>query len=308
MEGSDLFFLKRLLGDLLLPPTGFLLLALAGFVFARIRWFQSVGRSLPRRQRVTDAGLRIHAWRVWPVRVGNGLTVVGILLALVSSSPTAGGLLIAQLEAPYELLDAPPERLPQARAVQWKAAPALAPQAIVVLSGGLEPDGASSPHDNRLSSHSVARAIHAARLARQTRLPLLISGGTVRDGVMPEAEAMKALIERDLSVPVRWVEGRSRDTAENAEFSARILVPAGIQRVLLVTQAFHMQRAEMLFTRAGLTVIPAPHGFRGASFEQAIARPVPSLEGLSDTWLASREYLGLLWYRVLPWLYSIGLH
>lgn len=308
MNDFDPFILKRLIADLLLPPTGFLLLALAGFLFARITWFQSAGRGLPRRRRVTDAGLRANSWRVWPVRLGNGLTVLGILLALLFSTPMVGELLMAQLESPYERLDAAPERLPLERAAEWKAKPALAPQAIVLLSGGMVADGESSKRENRLSINSVERAIHAARLAKATRLPLLITGGTVRDGVTSEAAAMKALIERDLGGSVRWVETRSRDTAGNAELSARILRPAGIERVLLVTQAFHMQRAEMLFRREGLTVIPAPHGFRGASFEQAIAHPFPNLEGLSATWLACHEYLGLLWYRLTPWLSSIGPH
>ncbi len=308
LEGFDPFSLKRLIGDLLLPPIGFMLLALAGFVFARIRWFQSVGRNPPRRRRPTDAGPRAVSWRVWPVRVGNAATLVGLLLALAFSTPLVGDLLMAHLEAPYELLDAPPDRLPRERAAAWKASPAVAPQAIVLLSGGLVSDGASSARDNRLSPGSVERALHAARLVGQTGLPLLISGGTVRDGVMSEAEALKRLLERDLSVRVRWLETRSRDTADNAAMSARLLRPAGIERVLLVTHAYHMQRAEMLFTRAGLTVIPAPHGFLGASFEQAIKRPVPSMQGLSTAWLASREYLGLLWYRLLPWLSSIGLH
>ena len=307
-DGFDPVLLKRLVGDLLLPPTGFLLLALAGFVFARIRWFQSVGRGVPSRRRVSDAGLRANSWRTWPVWVGNGLCASGIMLALVFSTPAIGELLMARLEAPYESLDPAPERLPTARVAQWKADPSRAPQAIVVLSGGMVGDGESSGRANRLSANSVERTLHAARLAKETRLPVLISGGIVDDGVTPEAEAMRRLLERDLGVAVKWVETRSRDTAENAALSARMLRSNGIDRVLLVTQAFHMQRAELLFMRSGLQVSPAPHGFRGAPFDRAVRKPLPNLEGLASARLACHEYLGLLWYRLVPWLSSIGLH
>lgn len=308
MEDFDPFILKRLIGDLLLPPTGFLLLSLVGFVFARITWFQSVGRGVPRRSRVTDAGLRANSWRVWPVRVGNGVTVLGILLAMLFATPMVGESLMAQLEAPYERLDEAPERLPLARAGDWKAQPSKAPQAIVVLSGGMVADGVSSPRENRLASHSVERAIHAARLAKAMRLPVLVSGGIVSNGAISEAEAIKQLIERDLGGSVRWIESRSRDTAENAALSARLLRGAGIDRILLVTQAFHMQRAQLLFEQAGLAVIPAPHGFRGASVAQAITHPWPNLHGLTSSYIACREYLGLLWYRLAPWLSSIAPH
>lgn len=47
---------------------------------------------------------------------------------------------------------------------------------------------------------------------------------------------------------------------ENARFSAAILAPLGVTRILLVTDAFHMPRARRAFAIAGLDPIAAPTG------------------------------------------------
>jgi uncharacterized SAM-binding protein YcdF (DUF218 family) len=55
------------------------------------------------------------------------------------------------------------------------------------------------------------------------------------------------VLQDDFQVPVRWEEGRSADTWQNAEFSARILHQAGISRVYLVT---HSWRCLLIFFAA----------------------------------------------------------
>lgn len=69
---------------------------------------------------------------------------------------------------------------------------------------------------------------------------------------------MAEILEGEFGVPVRWREELSRDTADNARFSAVMLKAAGISRIVLVTQAFHMPRAVALFEAAGLQVVAAP--------------------------------------------------
>ena len=98
-------------------------------------------------------------------------------------------------------------------------------------------------------------------------------------------------------MPVRWVERRSRNTAENAAFSAALLGAEKVERVLLVTDAMHMERARTVFQRTGLQVTDAPTMFFG---EQArgLAAWVPSAEGMRRSWYASYELIGLAWYRL----------
>ena len=81
---------------------------------------------------------------------------------------------------------------------------------------------------------------------------------------------MSASLARDFHIEPRWVEDRSRDTFQNAQFSARMLKAAGVSRIILVTDAAHEWRAVHEFTSAGLAVVPAPDG------HVAVARPRPA--------------------------------
>ena len=55
---------------------------------------------------------------------------------------------------------------------------------------------------------------------RQTGLPILATGGSVMGNTVPEAVLMKEALELEYGVKVRWVEDRSRNTLENALYSA----------------------------------------------------------------------------------------
>ena len=54
------------------------------------------------------------------------------------------------------------------------------------------------------------------------------------------------------------VEDQSRNTEENARFTAAIVHPEPKQRWLLVTSAFHMPRAIGVFEKAGFDVVADP--------------------------------------------------
>lgn len=137
-------------------------------------------------------------------------------------------------------------------------------QAIVLLGGGTRGYAAEYGAET-VNALSMVRLRYAARLHRQTGLPILAAGGSVRAGGLSEAQQMQAMLTGEMGVPVRWLENRSTDTYGNAVESARILRGAGIERVLLVTHAWHVPRARLAFTHAGLRVVPAPTG--GTTFE-----------------------------------------
>jgi uncharacterized SAM-binding protein YcdF (DUF218 family) len=71
-------------------------------------------------------------------------------------------------------------------------------------------------------------------------------------------------------------------------------------RVLLVTSAFHMQRARTLFERAGLSVIPFPVDFKaGAGESLSVLDILPNAGALEMTETALREAYGRLFYVVV---------
>ena len=108
---------------------------------------------------------------------------------------------------------------------------------------------------------------------------------------------MAVALREDFGVPVRWVEGRSRNTAENAAFSAALLRLDKVERVLLVTDAMHMERARTVFQRSGLQVTDAPTMFFGDQ-ARGLGAWVPSAEGMRRSWYASYELIGIAWYRL----------
>lgn len=168
--------------------------------------------------------------------------------------------------------------------------------AIVVLGGDLRPAAREFGGDT-VSMLSLERVRYAAWVAKGTGLPVLTSGGVIKRGARPVGELMKAVLEREFGVAVRWSDDRSRDTDENARFSAELLARDGIRDVVLVTHAWHVPRARQAFERAGLAVTPAPTAFR-AFDDLDVLDFVPYSRSLHDSSLAIHEWIGRAWYAL----------
>lgn len=168
--------------------------------------------------------------------------------------------------------------------------------AIVVLAGGR----AYAPEygGETVADRSLERLRYGARLHRETGLPLLLSGGRVHDEPVSEAALMRDVLVNELATPVRWVEESSRNTAENASYSAAMLAGADVTAVILVTHAAHMPRAVQAFENAGIQVYAAPTGFRGGGGPAKLGDWLPSADGLERSRAALHERLGSIWYRV----------
>jgi len=164
-------------------------------------------------------------------------------------------------------------------------------QAIVILGGGTYPDTPEFGGD-MLNAFSLERTHYGVFLQRRSGLPILVTGGSPYGG-KAEADLMKEVIERDFRGEVKWVENGSRDTSENARYSAAILGRAHIARIVLVTHAWHMARAVGYFRREGLEVIPAATGFAQRPHADPLDS-MPSFEAFKDSNLAVREWIGRL--------------
>lgn len=208
---------------------------------------------------------------------GLWLASLSLLGLLVLSLPVVGRALMAPLENHRPVTPA------QLRQIQ----------AIVILGGGTYYDAPEYGGDT-VGRATLERLRYGARLARDTRLPLLVTGGAPLGG-RPEGELMREVLEGEFGVKVRWVEGNSRDTAENAALSATMLKAAGVSRIALVSNGWHLPRAVPLFERQGLTVTPAPIAF-STSAPNVWAGFLPG--GLGTSSEALHEYLGRLFYRL----------
>lgn len=220
--------------------------------------------------------------RRWP-RGGMLLSVASLLLLVLLSTRMGATLLIAPLEAWNPPL--------QSTQVTDKSA-----QAIVVLGGGRIADAPEYGGEDILSAATLLRASYAARLQRETGLPILASGGRP-DGSQESEAAIIARTLREFSVPVKWLEEESDNTAENAQFSARMLRAEGVTRILLVTDALHMQRAKRIFRETGLDVVAAPTVFYTAA-RWAPDDFLPKAVWLQRSSYAMHEWIGLVWYQL----------
>lgn len=165
--------------------------------------------------------------------------------------------------------------------------------AIVVLGGGkqLSPEYGGET----LGVDPLARVRYGALLKKATGLPLLASGGDPRGTGSSEAEVMADTLA-EFGVERVLMERLSNNTWENAKFSADILRRQGVDRVILVTQAWHMRRAVYSFEQFGFEVIAAPTLFR--SVEPPVLPYMPQAGSLFESSTALREWLGLAVYSV----------
>ncbi len=212
----------------------------------------------------------------------TGLAMAWLSLAglMMLSMPVVSNALIATLEDDWPVMDASRAR-------------ASGAQAIVILGGGRSRSAYEfSPHGETVSEASLARTRYGARLARETGLPVLVSGGLPDGGRTSEAELMADVLENEFGLKVRWRETRSDDTIQNARFSSEILGQAGITKVLLVTDAMHMTRATGRLRAAGLDPVAAPTNFRGGPARTPMDF-IPSAWAMRVASMAIRERIGL---------------
>ena len=217
------------------------------------------------------------------VRTGQGLVWASILLFLAFGLLPLGKMLIAPLE----------ERFPPANAA------GAAPAGIVVLGGAIEPAFANTRPSSELNEAAERITVIAQLARRYPSARILYSGGP--GGLLPrgsgEAHIAAALIE-SFGVPARRLilEEESRTTAENAEFSRRLVMPKAGERWLLVTSAYHMPRSIGAFRKAGFTVEAYPVDYRTTGATDLWIPFDTVATGLRRTDTAAREWVALLVY------------
>jgi uncharacterized SAM-binding protein YcdF (DUF218 family) len=133
---------------------------------------------------------------------------------------------------------------------------------------------------------------------------LLISGGSGKLFAQDIKEAtllQTFALQLGLTAEQVLVETASRNTHENAAYSATMLRTHRLQRVLLITSATHMRRAVAAFHKQGIFPDTYPVDFR-ASAEVTPLSFMPSAGSLARTTDVIHELVGLIMYRLQGYL------
>jgi len=211
---------------------------------------------------------------------GLTLIVCSQVLLAAFSMPVVANALGRSLEPPPVLIE------------QIKRA-----QAIVVLGGGRNL-GSPEWGGETVNDYTLRRTRYGARLARETGLPVYVSGGKPTGGQLAEGTLMRELMAREFNEPVKWVDAAAETTREQALIVARDLKAQQIGRIALVTDAVHMPRAQRAFELAGLAVISAPTGYT-AQRPFAPYQLIPGPAALRHSHVALREWASQLHYHFL---------
>ena len=176
------------------------------------------------------------------------------------------------------------------------------PQAdvILILGGGMGANPEVSPYAEMYGA--ADRVWHAARLWKAGKAPLVMASGT------NEVYSTKPLL-LDLGVPETAIriENEARNTEENAKFVERMMqgkTPGAKPKMLLVTSAWHMRRAKLMFERyaPGLEIIAAPCDHEAILYSDeplSVKYFFPSADALVRNSYMVKEIIGYWGYKLL---------
>ena len=219
-------------------------------------------------------------WRGWR-RAGFGLLAGSVAWLWLWSTPLMYRWIGGALEREWPVVRA--EDAPKA-------------DAIVLLGGGMSSNTNVSPYAEMWNA--ADRVWHAARLYKAGKAPLIVPSGSGCD-----CTEVPFLV--DLGVPRDAIhaEAESRNTEENAKFVAELLKGRTHPKVLLVTSAWHMRRALLMYRRYApdLEIVPAP-----SDYENTVSRAQPFTGGaicpdfyaLVASGTAWKEIIGYWWYKL----------
>ncbi len=120
----------------------------------------------------------------------------------------------------------------------------------------------------------------AANLWESQRAPLIFASGA-GDGT----EIVQKLEQEGIPKTALEEEHCSQTTKENALFTASVLQPQGVKRIILVTDPPHMLRSLLTFRNVGFEVIPHKS-------------PAPHLTQTRKAMMMFYEYMGLVKYGI----------
>lgn len=172
---------------------------------------------------------------------------------------------------------------------------------IVMLGGGATLDTPNIGGKGHLTGVAANRLLTCLQLYQTLHVPIIVSGGQVFEDTGREAEIARSILI-SLGIPEGKIilESKSLNTTENAVYTKKLLDKYDYQKPILVTSAFHMERAVKQFEKVNTSVIPYPTDYHiNISNQFTLGKLRISADKFNNTSLALKEYLGLLalkWY------------
>ena len=210
-------------------------------------------------------------------------SLIGVIVLILSSLPIISNKFIAYLEKDYQ-----PIEIAEIENVD----------AIVVLSGMIRVIGDEENLKYEFND-SVDRFFAGLDLFNNNKAPILI----LTMGKMPwsigiaEGEYLKELaIKYGVSEENIILTDEVQNTDQEAKAIKEILTEDA--KIILVTSAFHMPRAEKVFKAANINLIPYPVDFQNSKSKTTMMDFIPSAGSLFDTSHFVREMIGRLYYNL----------
>lgn len=224
---------------------------------------------------------------VWLVkrRWARGVALFCIGALIVCAIFPVGVLLLSPLEQRFP---PPPANMPP-------------PYGIIILGGAITED-MSAAHGQVIFGDGAARLTEAAILARRYPLARIVyTGGSASftPTTSTEAEEAKTLLVALGVDPERiTIETRSRNTDENARFTAAMVAPKPDQTWLIVTSAWHIPRSMGLFRKAGFNVVAYPVDYHAFGDRRDFRLNRDPARGLMLFEAGVHEWIGLAAYHL----------
>ena len=211
-----------------------------------------------------------------------GILAVSILI--ICSLPIFSNKLITSLENEYMLSD---------------ASSAKTADAIVVLSGMVR----TISGKNGLSyewGEASDRIFAGIELIKKNKAPIMIlTGGKLPWSVgKPEGEYLRDVAIK-YGVPNKNI--LLTENVENTDQEAKAvgkLLNKTSPKIILVTSAFHMPRAQKVFEAVGINIEPFAVDFLSGADKYTIMNFIPSAGALNQTSFFIRELIGRLYYSL----------
>lgn len=184
-------------------------------------------------------------------------------------------------------------------------------QSTIIVLGGGSVKNTEYSYPYVTNRYTLYRLRYAAYLHQKTNIPILVSGGQIKDMPSTEAALMSDELERYFKTPATWLEAQSITTRDEAKFVLPILKKNKIKKIYLITDTWHMPRAMYAFNTVlqnmDINIVAAPIGNTKFDFHHVkLLDCLPSQVGLDMSIIAMHEYVGQLAYYVADLVHGLS--